>query len=940
MAEKNTKSLIIFVSGSLIFLSLLISLSLVLYLKVLPWAVSNSHVLNYVEDIAEKALNVNVDIKKPFLKTDLSPNISFGIESLKLSDRADNSLLAVENFNTGLSLAEIFNKNILIKNVSLDYVFADVNKILDMSVFKQEKDNDKKSDWNVDIFQSVMSVKNAKFIYNLDKKTLVKVDSKNLKIDDNSDKKNVFYSVTADIQKDGKLLHVVTSDNNGVYINKKEKVVINNSPIIVNNSKILLNGYLDRSMNYDLNLASDNFKVENVIQLLDSQIVENNITQQLVYFNDIDGSFDFNIKATNKGLNGNINLDNASFKLVPFANLPILLNSGTVSFDSKDVKLKDFKGYYNNKPSNKMVFSGTVKDYLKSVDTHLSGDAVVTNDFAQNYLSKIVGYPMQIKGKADTRVVLKSKYNKIDLLWLYRFKKGNGFVTEGQESYMNNAANRVLAADMHFEDMILNIKSIDYYAWDKPKNKELAKIPLLSASANIDFSDGKTFVQDFGLELPKPMPSGFLNMLMKQKLFKNGTFMGKLKVVNTGKYPVIVADMKAEKVAIPSQRLFIREGRIKTENNNINITSEGRYRRSAYEASGTIVNEIKFPIVVKNITLTLDTIDVEKYLKIFNNQTPSDAASSDVQAAIAQSVENNATDDEDADDDAQTFDLANLIIEECIFKVNKGFYKDIKFSNAVANMSLDKNSVLKIDSNKFDIADGYSSAKINCDLKNHKYNIWLALVNVDSNIMASSLLNLPKEIDGKASGLIELNTDDSLKLNGKIKFRIYEGVIAKVGLVQYALNFAAVFRNPLTMISPSILSDLVSIPEGKFDQIDGDLFLKDNVVALMRIKSKSPQLSSYIVGKYDLENQDAALRIYTKFSNRKKGMLGFLRNVSLNSLANRIPLSSRNDSNYYSSEISQLPPIDADEKDCQIFLTKVDGDVVQNNFLSSLKKIK
>ena len=53
-----------------------------------------------------------------------------------------------------------------------------------------------------------------------------------------------------------------------------------------------------------------------------------------------------------------------------------------------------------------------------------------------------------------------------------------------------------------------------------------------------------------------------------------------------------------------------------------------------------------------------------------------------------------------------------------------------------------------------------------------------------------------------------------------------------------------------------------------------------------------------------------------------------------------MPLSTRNDSNYYASEISQLPPIDADEKDCQIFLTKVDGDVERNNFISSLKKIK
>ena len=142
------------------------------------------------------------------------------------------------------------------------------------------------------------------------------------------------------------------------------------------------------------------------------------------------------------------------------------------------------------------------------------------------------------------------------------------------------------------------------------------------------------------------------------------------------------------------------------------------------------------------------------------------------------------------------------------------------------------------------------------------------------------------------------------------------------------------------MISPSIFSDLVNIPEGNFDKITGDLKLKNNKVELMRIKSQSPQLSAYIVGSYNLENSDAILRIYTKFTNKNKGFAGFLRNISLNSLANRIPLNSRNDANYYAAELSQLPPIDADEKDCQIFLTKVDGDVEHNNFISSLKKIK
>ena len=255
-------------------------------------------------------------------------------------------------------------------------------------------------------------------------------------------------------------------------------------------------------------------------------------------------------------------------------------------------------------------------------------------------------------------------------------------------------------------------------------------------------------------------------------------------------------------------------------------------------------------------------------------------------------------------------------------------------------MTLDKNNVLKLESNRFDIAEGISTLKVNCDLKKHLYAIRLGIKDVNSSLMSESLLNLPREISGKASGLIELNTDESLKLNGSIKFLVKDGVIQKIGLVEYVLKFAALFRNPLVMISPSTLSDMITIPDGKFEKITGDMRLKNNVVEMMKIKSYSPQLSAFIVGRYNLENSDAILRIYTKFSNKNKGVAGFLRNISLNSLANRIPLSSRNDIQYYSSELEQLPAIEADEKDCQIFLTKVDGDVEHNNFISSLKKIK
>ena len=152
--------------------------------------------------------------------------------------------------------------------------------------------------------------------------------------------------------------------------------------------------------------------------------------------------------------------------------------------------------------------------------------------------------------------------------------------------------------------------------------------------------------------------------------------------------------------------------------------------------------------------------------------------------------------------------------------------------------------------------------------------------------------------------MIDIYTDDTLKLNGKILFEVEDGTIQKVGLVQYALNFASLFRNPLAMISPSTLVDLVNVPEGRFKSINGSLIIKNNIVEKIMIKSSAPQLSSFIVGRYDLETGDAMLRIYTKFSSKNKGFAGFLRNISLNSLANRVSLGAESEANYYALSLN------------------------------------
>ena len=206
------------------------------------------------------------------------------------------------------------------------------------------------------------------------------------------------------------------------------------------------------------------------------------------------------------------------------------------------------------------------------------------------------------------------------------------------------------------------------------------------------------------------------------------------------------------------------------------------------------------------------------------------------------------------------------------------------------------------------------------------------------------LLSEPTMIEDADYLVMESTYGNRLHMKNESKaetfLRIVSETIEKVGYVEYILKAASLFRNPLAMISPATFGDLVNIPNGDFDVIKGEMKIKDNVVQRMMIKSSAKQLSSFIIGRYDLITNDASLRIYTKMSNKGEGFAGFLRNISLNSIANRISASGRNDSNYYAAELSQLPPINADEKDCQVFLTTVDGDVINFNFLSSLKRIK
>ncbi|MBR6163664.1 hypothetical protein IKQ26_07240 [bacterium] len=909
------------------------------YMKGLPYLVSNQKFIGFIKTTVKKHTNTDLTIIRPILKTDVLPELKFQVEKIELS-KEGAKLFELDDFVMVLSFAKIFKKTVIVDKLLARNVFADVNSLEELAPNKEKKEKkEKESPVKVEIDDSLLAVHNLDIIYLISPDTKISLHGEQVGVDNTQKiRRGVLFKLSALVERKDKRVNLALSDNGRVYFYDK-KFHIDSCPLFINDSEILTDFVADKKQNFEINLYSDNFELRDIIDFLNTQVIENNVSESLVYFSEIGGNLDFKLNIKNDDLNGNFKINNIKVKVKDVDNVPITLTQGNISLTSDEIKIADFKGFYDNNSANKLEFEGSVKDYLKSIDTEIEAKALVRNDFFKKHLSKMLGTDLEIKGEAPTKISLKSKNNIMDLVWYFMLKPsqnikiGNDFLPF-EENY------RMMKSEMHLENMVLDINSIDYHMISKselaqaraqretnPNEKREKPKPIFTLSSQLDLAKNND-MKYLSFEIPEPLPSELLNAVLNQNVFKKGKISGKLLVDNRGDFPVLNGNMRMDKVLIPSQMTFIKDAVLETKGRLIHLNSEGGYRRSKFSFNGDILNELKFPIVIKNVNLSLESLDLYKLLELFNDQTSAE----DVITTDSGVIASENTDSE--------FDIRNLIIEKCRFHLTNGVYKEIEFGNLDADLTLDKNGVIDIKSNRFDFAQGESSLRANFDLINKKYNVKLGVLRVDSDTIANALLDLKKEITGKASGFMDLTTDDSMKLNGTIKFKISDGTIEKMGLVEYVLKCASLFRNAISMINPATLSDIVRVPEGDFEKITGELTLRNNVATRIKIKTYSAQLSNYITGRYNIENGDTSMRIYTKFSDVKKGFTGYLRKISLNSLANRIQMNSQNDLNYYAIELQELPEIQADEKDCQIFLTKFEGDVANNNYISSLKKIK
>ncbi len=755
--KKNTVLIILTSIGAFFAAALILT-----YFVLVPFIVSNGKIMNGVCKVINKNLPVEITIENPNLKTKINSDVIFKAKKISVLNKGIN-LFEIDNLYVNVALWGLFQKKLIVNNLGADYIFADTNKLIE--AFPQEENTQNKEiDFKVDLYDSILNLKKSLFLYSPKKDCNIKVSADNINIDNTKKQERfVHFDIGTEIQNKDKTLSFKIADENKVVI-KNKHLYVNDCIFKISNSNVHINAVGSNDKGLNINVSSKKFKIEDVVDLIDTDLVIPNGSDILSFFNNLNGNFDFDIDLTTKGMQGKVVLNKGYMRLIPLNNMPLSINEGTVQITPKTIELKDFKGYYGKNSSNKVALYGTVKDYMKSVETEVNIDTAANNEFAKDYLSSLAGIPLEIVktdskagAKAGTKIIVKSIYDKIDIILMSKLAKGDDILVDGA-SLTPTTYDRAVKADMHVEGKYLDIKEMNYYIAQELKKGSKVK-PVVTLRGRFDITKEIPDMKAFGFEIPDPLPSEFLNVLAGQKLFKGGKFQGKLYIVNENETPVIKGKITSNDIRIPSQRIFIKKADLFTDNDTIHIKSNGRFKRSEFNFAGDIKSSIKYPIVIRNLDFELNKMDLEKLMNSFN-QTP--------QTDIAK---NNETDEgtENHDDNVVTFDTNNLIIEKCVFRLKEGKYKDINFGNLIANLTL-RNNKLDLHSNKFDIAEGISTIKVLCDLTKHKYYLRLGVKDVNSDTMTTTLLNLPREISGKASGLIEINTDDSMKLSGQIKF--------------------------------------------------------------------------------------------------------------------------------------------------------------------------
>ncbi len=864
-----------------IFIILTTLISYGLFLYVLPTIINSSIVIKKIEKYIFKKANIEIKIDSLKLKThyDLSANVY--IKKIIINNKKEE-IIKSDNLNIKFLL---ISKEIT--QISADYIYIDKNSV-DNLLKKRNKTTINNKLFTIlpqiNIKQTVIHIDNSNIKSNI---SLKNIETKTNK---DNEKQSQYLSFEGEIHSDDlKETLKIKSSNNIIYRNNK--ILINNIEISGKNLLLKLNGniYTD-TKEYELHLIGNNLSIntiENSALYFLKQKNPNKIF--LENFNNFSGFADIDLKINNKGMFGKSRIKKIGANIILF-NIPVLLNDFTLYFNEKEINASAY-----GKIGNEKVYADFNMQNFDSKKRLIYGSvhSLLSNEFTKQYMPDFI-----IEGKVDTNLKYYIKNSIPEITYLLKIKKGSNLNYKNASLEITDQNRRVLVRTIK-KGPKLYINSYDYSIQDGSNIKN-----IVTGEGLFEKLQGKMKPQYITFKTIEATPIKFTGSF--GEMLNGGMFTGDMKYDFNKK--ILTGNFNLEKSHYKD--FFIENAAISANEKNMIISAFGMYKNEHFESSIDMNNNFNETIIINDIEFILDKYKFENSKNINRNKIK-----------IPTNVKEK-----------------KYTIKQGKIRVNKLSKDKIVIENIEILGEL-KNNIINFYTQEAKFANGTLSANGSYNIGEEISIIDFEAENIDSNEVATMVFNLPGQIEGIASAKLHAKIKsnfDEIKANAS--FAIKNGFLPKIGSTEFIIKRANKSKKPLKVR----LSDIINIDLSKSTALKSDLCgtlnIHNSELKDVEIYTKQKYLSLFIEGNYNIEKENARIKMWGKYNKNAQKRIKILF-IPL-SVIMKIIFKPEPTMHIYKKQLNKIPCIQATENETEFFRVKILGNLNNNDLKVDLKSIQ
>lgn len=847
------------------------------YLFVLPVLVSSDFFVNRLEKFLYGNKQIVLNIDNLELKTHWDFSFDLSSSKVLLKDSSKIDVIVVDNVNSKF-------KSFRLSNLNVDYIYADAIKVKD---FFSSKNENKKSNFHLKYvpFVNIKELNVNAYKSELDN---FSIKGSNFIIYQNEDA----IVCNSDLTLSSPYLNKpVIIGNSGYLSYKNSELFAEKLSVSFGEAELIVDGKITDSNNKsDFKISGNDIPIHDLqISLLYFQKLKKKGKVFIENFYDFSGIVDVDLTYSDNGLQGTCKTKNLAAKSVLY-NVPIYFDNALFNFKNNSVWSEAYGKLGNEKVYTYFITSDL---FTKNLKTKGHVKSILSNEFVSEYLNDV-----KIVGKADTSVDYTVKNGQIDVSYLVKLNSGSDLYYQNANLGLY-AFDRRLFVKTHKDGDKLSITHYDYSLRD---GSEITNIILgdgLFAKEN-----GKQVLQYLTLKTNGYAPVSVTGSF--GEYVDGGMFSGDLKYDNKKK--IIIGDF----IIVDSnyKDVHLEKAIINADEKIMNISANGTYDDSPYNCVITAKNDFNEKIHIYDMDLFLDEFVVRKGdYKVKNKRLTPFENKKDI----------------------------DIDIDNWKIKLNKITHKRILLEHILLSGSL-KDDVFKFIMSDVSFAKGLLNANGWYNFNNHSSCIDFSADKVDSNVFADTVLGLPNQISGLASAKLHADTKNKLKdIKATVEFTVDDGYLPTLGSTEFLINKSSKNKRPLKIK----LSDIINIDISKSKALASDLkgyFEVDNEkMSNINITSQQKYLSLLIEGDYNIDSQNADLKLWGKYN--KKAQRGVKILFVPLSFIVKIVFRPEHTKQLYQNKLDKVPPIVSEPQDEQDFRVKLKGNINTNNVQVELKSI-